>query len=180
MKPSDWLTLATDFGEFALYLFRSETREQCLVLRPCALQPRPLIRIQSACLFAEAFCSVACDCGAQLRESLAILNTGGYLLYLFQEGRSLGLEEKMRIMTLECAEDVTTDEAMDRLELHDARTYDCAVTAMKRLGLPRAVSFMTNNELKIKAAQEAGFDVKQIPWDVASRKWLLSSEGTRS
>ena len=123
--------------------------------------PDPLpVRLHSSCLTGDLFGSLRCDCGEQLRNSVRAINNagGGILLYLAQEGRGIGLANKLRAYTLQ-------DTGMDTVEADcslgfgsDERRYEAAVGMLRHLGVKR-ISLLTNNPLKIQALEDGGITV---------------------
>ena len=123
--------------------------------------PDPVpVRIHSACLTGDLFGSLRCDCGEQLRRSLRIFaaSGGGVLLYLAQEGRGIGLGNKLRAYTLQ-QQGLDTVDADCMLGFGaDERLYDAAIEMLRHLRIDR-VRLLTNNPEKVRALQEAGIDV---------------------
>lgn len=121
-----------------------------------------LVRIHSECLTGDAFGSLRCDCGPQLDASLALIaKTGrGVLLYLRQEGRGIGLPNKIRAYALQ-------DQGHDTLDANlllglpaDARSYEMCQTMLSHFGVQR-INLLTNNPAKIEALTELGLEVVQ-------------------
>ena len=121
--------------------------------------PVPL-RIHSACLTGDLFGSLRCDCGEQLRGSLRHFGAsgGGVLVYLAQEGRGIGLGNKIRAYTLQ-------EEGLDTIDADgilgfgaDERRYDAALEILHHLGINR-VQLLTNNPEKVRAVEEGGIRV---------------------
>ena len=123
--------------------------------------PDPVpVRIHSACLTGDLFGSLRCDCGEQLRGSLRVFSEqgGGVLLYLAQEGRGIGLGNKLRAYTLQ-QEGLDTVDADCTLGFGaDERRYDAAVQMLQHLGVSR-VQLLTNNPEKVRSVREGGIDV---------------------
>lgn len=123
--------------------------------------PDPLpVRIHSACLTGDLFGSLRCDCGEQLRGSLRefVARGGGVLLYMSQEGRDIGLANKLRAYTLQ-EHGLDTVDADATLGFGpDERQYGAAVGMLRTLGVER-VLLLTNNPEKLRALSEAGIEV---------------------
>ncbi|HSG46734.1 MAG TPA: GTP cyclohydrolase II, partial [Longimicrobiales bacterium] len=123
--------------------------------------PDPVpVRLHSACLTGDLFGSLKCDCGDQLRGSLRHFQErgGGVLLYLQQEGRGIGLGNKLRAYSLQ-------DGGMDTVDADctlgfgpDERSYDAALDMLRQLGI-RRVQLLTNNPEKLKAVELGGVQV---------------------
>ena len=121
--------------------------------------PAPLVRPHSECLTGEVFGSARCDCGAQLREAVErIAEAGGYLLYLRQEGRGIGLYNKLDAYALQ-------DTGLDTYEANlalghaaDERDYTVAAQMLSALGEP-AVRLLTNNPDKVASLTALGVTV---------------------
>ncbi len=123
--------------------------------------PDPVpVRIHSACLTGDLFGSLRCDCGQQLRGSLRIFaeNGGGVLIYLAQEGRGIGLGNKLRAYLLQ-QQGLDTIDADGTLGFGaDERRYDAAVEMLRHLGIDR-IRLLTNNPDKVQAVREGGICV---------------------
>lgn len=120
------------------------------------------LRMHSACLTGDLFGSLRCDCGEQLRNAVTDINDlgGGVLLYLAQEGRGIGLANKLRAYSLQ-------DKGLDTLDAdqvlgfgEDERHYGVAVDMLAALGVER-VHLLTNNPVKIAALTAGGIDVAE-------------------
>jgi GTP cyclohydrolase II len=122
----------------------------------------PLVRLHSECLTGDVFGSLKCDCGPQLREALHIIGKagGGVLLYLRQEGRGIGLANKIRAYSLQ-DRGLDTVEANRRLGFaDDARDYGHAAAMLRGLGIDE-VRLLTNNPDKVAGLETAGVKVKE-------------------
>jgi GTP cyclohydrolase II len=119
----------------------------------------PLVRIHSECVTGDVLGSLRCDCGKQLAEALARLaREGGILIYLRQEGRGIGLDEKLRAYKLQDS-GFDTYEANVRLgHGEDARSYALAAEILRVLGVP-AIRLLTRNPDKVRQLRNAGIDV---------------------
>ena len=119
----------------------------------------PLVRVHSECMTGDVFGSTRCDCGQQLDLSLDHIGAeGGCLIYLRQEGRGIGLVEKMKAYNLQ-------DEGMDTIEANealghqaDARSFDVAAEILRTLSMLE-VRLLTNNPKKVKELEENGIRV---------------------
>lgn len=153
--------LSTEFGELECRYFYKSEGEFCLVLLSEPLKQPPLVRIHSSCLFSESFQSNDCDCALQLEASQKeIAKQGGIIVYLFQEGRGIGLEGKMRAITLERTEGINTAEAFHKLGFKpDPRSYELASDALKALGIGPEIILASNNPAKISEIEKHGFTV---------------------
>jgi GTP cyclohydrolase II len=152
----------TKFGTLLVSLFTGRSGKQCLIFKTQRIDVRvPTIRIQSACLFGEAFHSHECDCRQQLDGALKEIELRkGLLIYLFQEGRGIGLRDKIRAMDLEESEGITTVQAFAHLGFApDLRDYDLAVEALRREGIGKDIRLISNNPQKIAALSDAGFTI---------------------
>ena len=118
------------------------------------------VRIHSACLTGDLFGSLRCDCGEQLRGSLAFFaeKGGGVLLYLAQEGRGIGLGNKLRAYKLQNEGFDTVDADCTLGFGPDERKYDAAVEMLRYLKIDR-IQLLTNNPEKVRAVRESGIEV---------------------
>ncbi|OLO03912.1 GTP cyclohydrolase II RibA [Salinicola socius] len=118
------------------------------------------VRLHSACLTGDLFGSLRCDCGEQLRESVRTIDErgGGVLLYLAQEGRGIGLANKLRAYTLQDGglDTVDADQVLGFGE--DERTYEVALEMLEQLKVTR-IELLTNNPEKIAAMDQGGVEV---------------------
>lgn len=149
-------------ARFILYREANGVREHVAVLLgPPERWPDPVpVRIHSACLTGDLFGSLRCDCGEQLRGSVRVFaeRGGGVLLYMAQEGRDIGLANKLRAYRLQ-ADGLDTIDADETLGFDaDGRLYGAAVQILRTLGVRRVV-LLTNNPEKVRALSAAGVDV---------------------
>ena len=160
--------LPTDIANFKVHAFtEKENKKDHLVIAFGDLssdQP-VLARIHSQCITGESFFSMRCDCRFQLTESLKqITNNGsGVIFYLQQEGRGIGLSNKIRAYKLQ-DEGMDTVEANHQLGFHeDERNYEIVVSMAEHLNI-KSVNLMTNNPKKINALEKMGLKInKRVP-----------------
>lgn len=164
--------LPTAFGNFEILAFQDQTTGEEHIALAQGLETVPvkpvLVRIHSECLTGDAFGSLKCDCGPQLHATMKMINdTGkGVILYLRQEGRGIGLTNKIRAYALQ-------DQGHDTLDANlllnlpaDARQYDMCSIMLDYLQI-KDVQLITNNPLKIKALTDLGINVvSRVPLTV--------------
>lgn len=152
--------LPTEFGLFRVIVFQeNETGKEHLAIIAGDIESKEdiLIRVHSECLTGEVFHSRKCDCREQLEAGLSrIAEEGeGMVIYLRQEGRGIGLGNKIRAYALQESGHDTVDSNRMLGFGDDLRTYEVAVDILRHLDV-QSVRLMTNNPSKIKALQEEG------------------------
>ncbi len=156
-----------EHAEIVVFRSPGDMREHvALVLGERSMDKAPLVRLHSECLTGDIFGSLKCDCGPQLDAALAAMSAeaaqGGWgmLLYMRQEGRGIGLVNKLRAYRLQ-DEGFDTLEANRRLGLpEEARDFPLAARMLDLLGV-KAVRLMTNNPEKVAALEAAGVTVSE-------------------
>ena len=154
--------LPTESGNFRIAVTPDERgmEHALLYVEGFSKSVNTLIRIHSECLTGDAFHSLKCDCGAQLKKSMELIQKegAGAIVYLRQEGRGIGLESKIQAYALQ-------DKGYDTLDANlalglpaDARDYEIAATMLKKKDVTR-VRLMTNNPLKVKGLRDNGIEV---------------------
>jgi GTP cyclohydrolase II len=130
----------------------------------CTRAEVPLVRLHSECLTGDAFGSQRCDCGAQLREAVELIaDAGGYLLYLRQEGRGIGLYAKIDAYALQDTGLDTYDANLALGHAPDEREYAVAAQMLHALGAP-TVRLLTNNPDTTRQRTEAAVTVvERVP-----------------
>jgi len=124
--------------------------------------PEPLVRLHSACLTGDVLGSLKCDCGPQLRSAVArIAAEGGILLYLQQEGRGIGLLNKLRAYQLQDQGFDTVDANLRLGFAEDERDFDLAAAMLRMLGVGR-VRLLSNNPAKSDALMAGGIAVSEL------------------
>ncbi|MCG2608109.1 GTP cyclohydrolase II [Acinetobacter sp. SM34] len=156
--------LPTAFGEFKITVFQDPNTGEEHVALSKGLDTPPtepvLVRIHSECLTGDAFSSLKCDCGPQLQATQKLINEvgQGVILYLRQEGRGIGLTNKIRAYALQDQGHDTVDANLMLNLPADARSYDMCTIMLDHLQV-KQVKLITNNPSKIQALQELGIDV---------------------
>jgi 3,4-dihydroxy 2-butanone 4-phosphate synthase/GTP cyclohydrolase II len=155
--------LPTKFGEFQIVGYRSlvSNEEFIALTRGVFNSERPaLARIHSQCLTGDVFSSIKCDCGQQLEAAMRLIaeEDCGAIVYQQQEGRGIGIINKIRAYALQDA-GADTIEANERLGLEvDLRRYEQCAEILLDLGL-RSVRLMSNNPEKIRALRNSGLKI---------------------
>jgi GTP cyclohydrolase II len=165
--PAD-ASLPTEFGKFRIRVFHEQTTnlDHVALTLGDMIGPDPvLVRIHSECLTGDAFGSLRCDCGPQLKSAMEMIHQAGWgcVVYLRQEGRGIGLREKIKAYHLQ-------DEGVDTLDANiilghpaDARDYRIAAEILKAINITE-VSLLTNNPDKVEQMNNLGIEVvEQLP-----------------
>lgn len=161
--------LPTVHGDFIIHAFENEHGQEHVLLSVGLPSTDPdaiaLIRIHSECLTGDAFGSLKCDCGPQLNTAMQMIQAHGCgaILYLRQEGRGIGLVNKIRAYALQ-------DQGHDTLDANlmlnlpaDARTYEMCEVMLKHVGIDKA-RLLTNNPNKLAYLQALGIEVvERVP-----------------
>ena len=177
--------LPTEYGDFRIVGYRSlNSDEEFVVLARGDLRTDgpTLVRIHSQCLTGDVFGSIKCDCGQQLRTAMQLIarEGRGAIVYQHQEGRGIGIINKIRAYALQ-DEGADTIEANERLGLAvDLRCYEQCAEILRDLGLS-SVRLMSNNPEKIQALEEMGLQVVErvslvIAPTEAARGYLLTKK----
>jgi len=167
--------LPTEIGDFLITGYRSLTSvEEFVVLHKGEMRADvpTLIRIHSQCLTGDVFGSIKCDCGEQLHSAMRLIEEAGRgaIVYQMQEGRGIGIINKIRAYALQDA-GADTVEANERLGFAvDARSYQQCAEILFDMGLCK-VRVMSNNPDKISALEDAGLSVvERVPLEVETKE----------
>ena len=157
--------IPTDYGEFQLCLYENNKDDKehlALVMGEVEDQEEVLVRVHSECFTGDVLGSRRCDCGDQLHGAMQMIGEAGQgvIIYLRQEGRGIGLLDKLRAYNLQ-------DEGYDTVEANlmlghqaDEREYDIAAAIIQDLGI-RSIRLLTNNPAKVESLTALGVNVVQ-------------------
>ena len=164
MKRQVEAQLPTKFGQFKIIIFADSPDEKAphfaLVHNEMNVDETVTVRIHSECLTGDLLGSIKCDCGDQLSKSLAIINKEkGALIYLRQEGRGIGLINKIKAYKLQDQGRNTIDANLELGFEADQRHYDEAILMLKDLGI-KSLSLLTNNPEKINALENSDLNLE--------------------
>ncbi|EGO7731776.1 GTP cyclohydrolase II [Enterococcus faecalis] len=169
------VSLPTAFGEFDLTLFEDQQAKEHLLLSKGEIRQSKeplLVRVHSECLTGDVFGSRRCDCGEQLHEAMRMIEKKGKgaILYLRQEGRGIGLKNKLHAYQLQ-------EQGMDTFDANlalgfkpDERDYQFAAEILDALGVEK-IDLITNNPEKIEQLEALGINInKRIPLEIPAVK----------
>lgn len=171
MKRLEKASLPTKHGDFDMLAYESPFKEfpHVVLFSKTKQDEIPIIRVHSECMTGDVFGSARCDCGEQLDYSLEYVSKhGGMVIYLRQEGRGIGLVNKMKAYNLQDG-GLNTIEANLKLGFHqDERKFDIAKIILEDLGIKK-IRLLTNNPDKIKQLEQAGIEItERIPIEITA------------
>ena len=160
--------LPSRFGEFKIQTFKEGHKEHMAIFKE-PFSDAPIVRVHSECLTGDAIGSLKCDCRDQLEASLATIEThGGMVIYLRQEGRDIGLLNKVNAYALQ-------DQGLDTIEANhqlgfqtDQRTYEIVETILNHFGITK-IKLLTNNPKKMDGLEHIEI-VERLPIVITPNK----------
>ena len=171
MKTKASTNLPTNFGEFLVNVYAAENGQEALAIISGTIKKneKVAVRVHSSCLTGEVLGSLKCDCKSQLDYGLKYISeNGGVVVYLPQEGRGIGLTNKIKAYSLQEQGYDTVDANRELGLADDARTYNDAVEILSELGINK-VQLITNNPSKVSSLIDLGVDVcERIPLPLIS------------
>lgn len=175
MKRQAETTIPTSHGIFNMICYADEENDPtphiALISENTDISKPTLVRIHSECMTGDVFGSLRCDCGEQLDEALSIIGKrGGIVVYLRQEGRGIGLINKMKAYNLQ-DHGYDTAEANIKLGFEvDARKFNIAIEILKDLGVT-SLQLLTNNPIKMSSFKGSGIKmIGRVPLEVKPHK----------
>lgn len=175
MKRQSEAEMPMPYGKFKMIAYASRKREKMPHFALVSEQMDPtkpvLVRIHSECITGDLFGSKRCDCGEQLDKSLQLAaKNGGLVIYLRQEGRGIGIINKLKAYQLQ-DQGLNTIDANTHLGLEvDARQYDIAIEILKDLNI-ETIDLLTNNPKKIEAIATSAIHIrKRVALDIPAQK----------
>jgi len=169
IQISDVANLPSRFGDFKVKAFKEGEKEH-LVIYAKDLEETPIVRVHSECLTGDAIGSLKCDCRDQLEYALSLIDEkGGMVIYLRQEGRNIGLLNKINAYSLQ-DKGLNTVEANHQLGFAaDERTYEIVTFILHHFGIKK-IKLLTNNPDKINSISDVDI-VERIPIIMESNKY---------
>lgn len=168
VKKTASANLPTKYGPFQMHVYTCDNRIEHIALVAGEIRNSSLVRLHSSCITGDIFSSMKCDCGEQLDASMEAIqkNGSGIILYLNQEGRGIGLTNKIKAYALQ-EKGYDTVEANELLGLPiDARDYKIAAEILHDLGITK-IALLTNNPDKEQQLEKYGIEIMQrVPLEI--------------
>ena len=169
MDISQTANLPTKFGNFKIKSFKENIKEHLVIYKE-PFEDIPIVRVHSECLTGDALGSLKCDCGEQLQYALNLINEKtGMVIYLRQEGRDIGLFNKVNAYNLQ-------DNGLDTVEANhqlgfeaDMRNFDIVSDILKHFNIQK-IKLLTNNPKKLNEIKDVEI-VERIPIKMESNKY---------
>ena len=165
---SEIANLPSKFGDFKVKAFKEGQKEHLVIYKE-NLDSIPIVRVHSECLTGDALGSLKCDCGEQLEYALKLAQkSNGMVIYLRQEGRNIGLLNKINAYALQ-DKGANTIEANHQLGFRaDERTYEIVTTILHHFNIQK-IKLLTNNPDKVNAINDVEI-VERLPIIIESNK----------
>ncbi len=174
VKKTAHAHLPTHYGLFVITVYQTIDKAEQVALTMGDVKKQPIItRIHSKCLTGDTFLSLRCDCHDQLKKSFEAIQKAknGIIIYLNQEGRGIGLTDKIKAYVLQEGGMDTVDANTAQDLPADARDYKIAADILKDLGVTE-ISLLTNNPDKVKDLKKHGIKIiKQVPLEIKANKF---------
>jgi len=160
MRPYSQAKIPLPHGEFEIYVFHDDNGKEHVALKKNKLETNPLVRIHSECFTGDILHSLKCDCGSQLADALDQISKAGsgLIVYLRQEGRGIGLGEKIKAYQLQEQGRDTVDANLDLGFKADERDYSVVKGIFDFFNI-KTLKLITNNPDKIKSLETLGYTV---------------------
>lgn len=167
VEQSQTATLPTKFGTFKIQAFKDDLEKEHLAIFTGDLSGAPIVRVHSECLTGDALWSVKCDCGEQLHAAMELIaKEGGMIIYHRQEGRNIGLLNKVNAYALQ-------DRGYDTVAANhqlgfkaDERTYEIVEFILNHFGIKK-LRLLTNNPKKVESLKNIEI-MERIPIQIAA------------
>jgi len=169
LKISEIASLPTKFGKFKIQSFLEDNKEHLVIFKE-PFNETPLVRVHSECLTGDALGSLKCDCGEQLQMALNLIEKeGGMVIYLRQEGRGIGLFNKVNAYNLQ-DKGADTVEANHQLGFEaDMRNFDIVSKILKHFNISK-IKLLTNNPKKLNEIKDIEI-IERVPIKVETNQF---------
>lgn len=155
--------IQTEFGAFKVTFHKTEHKDFISFTYGDVSTGQPIIRIHSSCLFGESFHSLHCDCQHQLTATMEMIvkNGNGVIIYAYDEGRGIGLENKIKAMEVERTKGIDTVAAFAELGFDnpDLRSFELETQVLTGLNVSKTIKSFSGNPKKRQALENASFSI---------------------